>query len=65
MTWDMMLVTATLVTVLLFIILLAVVVRIWQDETPRKPETAGPSARTLAARPSVLAKVTGQESSLA
>jgi hypothetical protein len=65
MTWDMVLVTVALVTVLLFIILLTIISRIWQDETPHKPQTAGPGSRTLASRPSVIDKVTGQENSLA
>jgi hypothetical protein len=65
MTWDMVVVTVALVTVLLFIILLTMISRIWQDETPQKAKTAGPSGRTLASRPSGIDKVTGQENSLA
>jgi hypothetical protein len=65
MTWDMVLVTVALVTVLLFIILLAIVARIWQDETPRKPAADSRPARTLASRPPELDKVSGHESSLA
>ena len=65
MTWDMVLVTVTLVTVLLFIILLAIVARIWQDEAPRKPGTDSRPARALASRSSEIDKVTGQENSLA
>ena len=36
MTWDMVLATVTLITVLLSIILLVLISRIWQGETPRR-----------------------------
>ena len=65
MTWDMVLVTVTLVTVLLFIILLAIVARIWQDGTPDKPESSSQQARPLASRSLQIDKVTEQENLLA
>ena len=65
MTWDMVLVTVTLVTVLLLIILLALVSRIWQDGTPRKPENDAQQPQRLASRSLQIDKVTGQQNSLA
>ena len=65
MTWDMVLVTVTLVTVLLLIILLALVSRIWQDRTPRKPESDSQHARGVASRSTEIEKMSGQENLLA
>ena len=65
MTWDLVLVTVTLTTALLLIILLALVSRIWKDQTPRKPETDSRHTQALAGRPSKIDKVSAQENSLA
>jgi len=65
MTWDMVLVTVTLLTVLLSIILLALVSRIWEDRTPRKPESESTNARAAASRSAEIDKVNGQENLLA
>ncbi len=65
MTWDMVLVTVALATVLLLIILLMLVSRIWQEEAPRRLENGSPNARTAASRAAKIDKVTGQENLLA
>jgi hypothetical protein len=65
MTWDMVLVTVTLVTVLLLILLLALISRIWQDGTPRKPENSPQQPQRLASRSLQIDKVTRQENSMA
>ena len=65
MTWDMVLVTVTLVTVLLLIILLALMSRIWQDGTPHKPENTAQQPQRPASRSLQIDKVTGQQNSLA
>jgi hypothetical protein len=65
MTWDMVLVTVTLITALLLILLLALVSLIWQDETPRKLERDPQHERIRASQSHDAKKVSGQESSLA
>ena len=45
MTWDLVLATVTLLTVLLSIILLVLISRIWQGQTP--PKLNRSKARTL------------------
>jgi hypothetical protein len=65
MTWDMVLVTVTLFSVLLLMILFVLVSLIWQDQAPRKRENDSRHAQTLASRPPEPDKVSGHESSLA
>lgn len=65
MTWDMVLVTVTLVTVFLSIILLAILARIWQDETPSKPGTDSRHALAVASRSAEIDRVNRAENSLA
>jgi hypothetical protein len=65
MTWDMMLVTVTLVTVLLLIILLALVSRIWQDGTPPSNGDESQYLHQIKSRPAKVDKVGEQENSLA
>jgi hypothetical protein len=61
----MVLVAVTLITVLLLIVLLALISRIWQDETPRKLEHDPKYERLRASRPNEIQKVREEESSLA
>ena len=65
MTWDLVLVTATLVTVLLLIILLTLISRIWEDRTPRSAAEGKKSLAALPPRPVKREKVGEQETSLA
>ena len=65
MTWDMMLITVTLVTVLLLIILLALVSRIWQDGTPPGDEDTSQYLHRIESGPAKVEKVGEQENSLA
>ena len=65
MTWDMVLVTVTLFSVLLLMILFVLVSLIWQDQAPQKPVKKPKHARALAARPPEPDKISGHESSLA
>ena len=65
MTWDMVLATVMLLTVLLSIILLVLISRIWQGETPRKLNRDPQQERLRAPRSNDVQKVSGQESSLA
>lgn len=61
MTWDMVLVTVTLITALLLILLLALISLIWQDETPRKLETSK-HGRAASSESAEIAEVSGQGS---
>jgi hypothetical protein len=65
MTWDMMLVTVALVTVLLSIILLMLVSRIWEDRTPPKSESESTDAQEVTSRSAEIDKVNRQENLLA
>jgi hypothetical protein len=65
MTWDMVLVTVTLFTVLLSIVLLVLISRIWQGETSRKLNRDPQHARLRASRSDEIQKVSGQQGSLA
>lgn len=65
MTWDLMLVTVTLATMLLLIILLALVSRIWKDQTPHSREEERKYRHVLPSRTVKIEKVVEQENSLA
>jgi hypothetical protein len=65
MTWDMMLITVTLVTVLLLIILLALVSRIWQDGTPPNNGDESQYLHQIKSGSAKVDKVGEQENSLA
>lgn len=65
MTSDLVLVTATLVTALLLIILLALVSRIWEDRTPRSRQKGKHPLHALQSRSVKMEKVGEQENSLA
>jgi hypothetical protein len=65
MTWDMVLVAVTLITVLLLIVLLALISRIWQDETPRRLMRDPMHERLRTSRPNEIQKVREEERSLA
>ncbi len=65
MTWDMVLVTVTLFSVLLLMILFVLISLIWQDRAPHKREKHSKHAQTLASRPPELEKISRHESSLA
>ena len=62
MDWDMLLVTGALIGVFMLMALLG---RIWQDQTPRRPSDASPEKRTASVAPGELEKVTGPENSFA
>ncbi len=62
MDWDMLIVTGALFRVLM---LIAILGRIWQDQTRRRPSDASPEKRVVPIPPVELDKVAGQENSLA
>jgi hypothetical protein len=61
MTWDTVLVTVTLATVLLLFILLGLVSRIWQEETPQKRDTKLSGTQVVASRSAKIDKATEEE----
>ena len=62
MDWDLLLVTGALIGVIMLIALLG---RIWQDQTPRTPEDEAEKSFEFAAPSVKLEKVAGQGNSLA
>lgn len=65
MTWDMFMVTVALVMVLLFVIILALLSRIWEDQSPR-PKFGDRKTSSAEGSPAVeIKKAVGREESLA
>ncbi len=58
MDWDLLLVTGALIGVIMLIALLG---RIWQDQTPCRPSDGPPEKRPVSVSPGKLDKVIGHE----